>query len=439
MRRRAGTGWAAEVREYILVLLVAMVITFMLAPVCRSMALRSGAVAIVRDRDVHARPIPYFGGLAMLGGVAVAFVLASSLPFLGKHRVVTNDSYTILLAAAIICGVGVLDDIFDLPALTKAAGQVLAAGVAVMGGVQILWIPLPGQIYSLDSASSIAITVFLIFLCVNAINFVDGLDGLAAGVVAIGALAFFGYTYFLTVEQDLVRATTSSLVTVALCGACLGYLPHNFYPARMFMGDSGSMLLGLLLATSAISLTGQIDPASIADTGGLLATLLPLILPVAVIALPLLDLVLAYVRRTWKGRWWFLPDKGHLHHRLLQRGHSQTRAVLLMYGWTAVVAFGIILIASIPSWWTALLVVVILVTLSVVTLQRRPLPPTQVSAPAAEAAAAGEATAAAAPVLPVATLPAPVPPVPAPPVGVPSAPGPGTIPPAAGSGRKATP
>ena len=114
----------------------------------------------------------------------------------------------------------------------------------------------------------IAITVFFIVLCSNAVNFVDGLDGLATGVVGIGALAFFAYSYLLTVNQDLTRATTSSLITVAIAGACLGFLPHNFFPARMFMGDSGAMLLGLLLATSTISLTGQIDTSQLTTAAG---------------------------------------------------------------------------------------------------------------------------------------------------------------------------
>jgi len=340
-------------REYILILLVAAAATFLAAPACRSLALRTGALAKVRDRDVHARPVPYFGGLAMLCGVTVAFLLATNLPFLGRHSPVRSDSFAILLAGAVICAVGVLDDLIELPAWAKAAGQVLAAGVAVVSGVRMLWIPLPGQIVALDQGSGIAITVFLIFVCVNAINFVDGLDGLAAGVVAIGALAFFTYSYILAVEQDLVRATTASLVTVAIAGVCLGYLPHNFFPARMFMGDSGAMLLGLLLATSTISLTGQIDPASLSDTGGVLTAYLPVVLPVAILALPVLDLVLAYVRRTMAGRWWFRPDKQHLHHRLLQRGHSQPRAVLLMYLWTALLSFGAIAVGLASLWWVA--------------------------------------------------------------------------------------
>ena len=148
--------------------------------------------------------------------------------------------------------------------------------------------------------------------------------------------------------QDLARATTSSLITVAIAGVCLGFLPHNFFPARMFMGDSGAMLLGLLLATSTISLTGQIDSSQLAGRG-IVPTVLPLVLPLAILALPFLDLMLAFVRRTYAGRWWFVADKQHLHHRLLERGHSQRRAVLLMYIWSALVSSGVIVLGLVRT------------------------------------------------------------------------------------------
>jgi UDP-GlcNAc:undecaprenyl-phosphate GlcNAc-1-phosphate transferase len=270
----------------------------------------------------------------------------------------------------------VLDDLYDLSALTKFTGQVLAAGIAVALGVKMLWIPLPGETVALSSSASVAITVFFIVLCSNAVNFVDGLDGLATGVVGIGALAFFAYSYLLTVTEGLTRATTSSLITVAIAGACLGFLPHNFFPARMFMGDSGAMLLGLLLATSTISLTGQIDTSQLTDeSGGLIPTVLPLVLPLAILALPFLDLVLAFIRRTYAGRWWFVADKQHLHHRLLERGHSQRRAVLLMYVWSALVSFGVIALGLVPArtqWAVVAVVLVLAVVLLVLTLGRAP-------------------------------------------------------------------
>ncbi len=171
--------------------------------------------------------------------------------------------------------------------------------------------------------------------------------------------AFFVSAYLLSFEQDLVRATTSSLITVGLVGICLGFLPHNVHRARMFMGDSGSMLLGFLLATSMISLTGQLDPSRIAQGGNsLVSAWLPLLLPLAAMALPGIDLVSAYVRRTLAGRLWFHPDKQHLHHRMLQLGHGQRGAVALLWLWSAVISFGIVVWGLADGWWGGLVLLI---------------------------------------------------------------------------------
>jgi len=365
------------VREYLLVLTISAAVTYLMSGLCRRIALRTGALAKVRDRDVHTIEMPYFGGVAMLAGVTVGILISWQLPFLGGQATVHHDSLAVLVAAAVICLVGVLDDLFELPPLAKFAGQVLGAGIAVALGVKMLWIPLPGQIIALNASASVAITVFFIVLCSNAVNFVDGLDGLATGVVGIGALAFFAYSYALTVTEHLTRATTSSLITVAIAGACVGFLPHNFFPARMFMGDSGAMLLGLLLATSTISLTGQIDTSQLQDVRrGLVPTVLPLVLPLAILALPFLDLVLAFVRRTYAGKWWFVADKQHLHHRLLERGHSQRRAVMLMYIWSSLVSFGVIVLGLVRTerqWAVVAGVALCALVLLLVTLGR-PVP-----------------------------------------------------------------
>lgn len=342
----AAPNHGSAMREYLLVMLAAVAATYLLVGLCRRIAIRLGIQAQIRERDVHTRPTPYLGGVAMLGGVAVAFLLASMMPFLGRHEVVTRDSLGILAAGAVICVVGVVDDIIDLPAVAKIAGQVLAAGIVVLNGVRLYWISLPNQIIALDQLTSTLVTVVFIFMCVNAINLMDGLDGLAAGVVAIGASALFTYTYLLAREQNLVVATTASLIAVATVGVCLGFLPHNFHRAKIFMGDAGAMLLGLLLACSSLSFTGQIDSGSLNPrTAGILPSWLPLVLPFAIVALPLFDLVAAYVRRTWQGRWWFVADKQHLHHRLLKLGHSMVNAVVVLYLWTAVIAYGVILLA----------------------------------------------------------------------------------------------
>ncbi len=336
-------------RVYLLVGLVAAAVTYLLSGLARRLAFRFNAVAKVRDRDVHTRPVPYFGGISMWFGLAAAFLVATKLPWLGGFPAVTHDAGAVLLAGGVICAVGVLDDLFELNALAKIAGQLLAAGIAVVNGVKVFWIPLPDAIISLDDGSSIVVTLVLIFVAVNAINLIDGLDGLAAGVVAIGAGAFFVYAYLLAWDQELVRATTASLVTVATVGICLGFLPYNLHRARMFMGDSGSMLLGFLLVTSMISLTGQLDPSRLNAFGAnTAAAYLPLLLPLAVMALPFLDLVMAYVRRTLAGKLWYQADKQHLHHRMLNLGHSHRGAVALLWLWSAVVAYGVVLIGLYP-------------------------------------------------------------------------------------------
>lgn len=362
-------------REYLLILLVAAGVTYLLGGLCRRLAFRFNAVAMVRDRDVHTKPIPYFGGIAMLAGLSAAFLVAGQMPWLGKFELVSHDTRAVLLAGAVICFVGVVDDMVELNALAKIAGQILAAGIAVINGVKVYWIPLPDTIISLDDATSVVVTVVLIFFCVNAINLIDGLDGLAAGVVAIGAGAFFTYAYLLSYEQELVRATTSSLVTMATVGVCLGFLPYNVHKARMFMGDSGAMLLGFLLATAMISLTGQLDPSQInAEGSGLLNAYLPLVLPVAVMAFPFGDLFLAYIRRTMAGKLWYQADKQHLHHRMLGLGHSHRRAVFLFWLWSALLAFGAVVIGITASPWAIAGFVAGIAVASWLTWGRRQLP-----------------------------------------------------------------
>ena len=208
----------------------------------------------------------------------------------------------------------------------------------VLQGVQLLWLPFNG-VTVLDYNSSVILTVLLIVVTVNAINFIDGLDGLAAGIIGIGSLAFFAFAYLLSVDRGIDRATTAALLSAVLAGICAGFLPHNFNPARIFMGDSGSMLSGLLLSASVITLTGKIDPYAVGDAA-LLPVLMPLLLPFAVLAVPLIDLLLAVVRRTRARRSPFAPDKEHLHHRLLEIGHSQRQAVLIMYLWAGALAVG---------------------------------------------------------------------------------------------------
>jgi len=334
------------VREYILCLVAAAAVTYLLTPLARELAKKWKVMAPVRDRDVHDTPTPLLGGLAMVGGLLAGGILASKLPMMSAVFDSGRTPLALLSGVAIIVALGVVDDKWGLDAPTKLAGQVLAAGVMAFQGIAIIWLPIGGT-FVLDPLTSVLFTVLIVVISINAINFVDGLDGLAAGIVLVAAGAFFGYAYLLSVESGLDRATLATLVSVLLVGMTVGFLPHNYTPARIFMGDTGSMLLGLLLAAGTITLSGQVDPSAL-TTGALLPTLLPIALPVAVMAIPLVDLLLAVIRRTRAGRNPFAPDKQHLHHRLLEMGHSQGRAVLLMYAWTGLVAGTAVAVAFVP-------------------------------------------------------------------------------------------
>jgi UDP-GlcNAc:undecaprenyl-phosphate/decaprenyl-phosphate GlcNAc-1-phosphate transferase len=358
------------VREYLLCLLAAAAVTYVTVPLARTFAIRWGALAEVRDRDVHDRPTPRLGGLAMAAGLLAGLFLASKLPLMSA---VFDDGARVPLAllsgAFIIVVLGLIDDRWGLAAPTKLAGQVLAASVMALQGITIIWLPFAGTLV-LDPVTSVLLTVLVVLVCINAINMVDGLDGLAAGIVGVAALAFFAYSYLLSVEIGFERATMATLISAVLAGMCLGFLPHNVFPARIFMGDTGSMLLGLLLAAGIITLSGQVDPSAI-EGGTLLPALLPILLPLAVMAVPLLDLGLAVVRRTRRGRSPFAPDKQHMHHRLLEVGHSQGRAVLLMYGLAAVIAGTAVALAFVPVGYALIILGVGIAVLSFAVLQPR--------------------------------------------------------------------
>ncbi|MFD7920037.1 MraY family glycosyltransferase [Streptomyces sp. NPDC059740] len=337
------------VREYLLTLCVTAAVTYLLTGPVRKFAIAAGAMPEIRARDVHREPTPRLGGIAMFGGLCAGLLIASHLTNLSSVFETSHEPRALLSGAALIWVLGVLDDKWGVDALIKLGGQMIAAGVMVLQGLTILWIPVPGVgTVALTPIQGTLLTVALVVITINAVNFVDGLDGLASGMVCLAACAFFLYTYRLWYGYGVQQAAPATLFAVVLMGMCLGFLPHNMHPARIFMGDSGSMLIGLVLAAGAVSVTGQVDPDVLrAQVGGsrevvhaMVPVWIPLLLPLTIIALPVADLVLAIVRRTWAGQSPFAADRGHLHHRLLQIGHSHSRAVLIMYFWTALIAFG---------------------------------------------------------------------------------------------------
>lgn len=335
-------------REYLLVCLTSAAVTFLLTGLIRVFAIRTGAVAYPRRRDVHLTPIPRMGGVAMYGGVLGGMFLANNLPALSRGFDYTNDAMAVVLAGGLITLVGALDDRFELDSLTKLAGQVTAAGILVLMGLQwfMFWVPwggdsaTVGQLLVLNSNQGQLLTVLLTVAMVNAMNFVDGLDGLASGIGLIAASATCAFCLGLLQDKGGdVTAYPPALIAATIAGACLGFLPYNFQPARIFMGDSGSMLIGMMLAAASTTASGKMDYTRF-ETKDALGLLSPLLVVAAVLFVPLLDLILAVVRRTRAGRSPFHADKMHLHHRLLELGHSQRRAVLLIYLWAGVLAFG---------------------------------------------------------------------------------------------------
>jgi UDP-GlcNAc:undecaprenyl-phosphate GlcNAc-1-phosphate transferase len=345
------------IREYLLVGLSAAVVTFLITGVVRRLAIRAGAIAVPRGRDVHTVPIPRLGGVAIYLGVVAGVFVAMQLPVLRRAFDYSSETVAVLVAGGLIVLVGALDDRFGLDALTKLAGQATAAGVLVLMGVQWTAIYLPwggsggstGSLLLLGQDQGVLITVFLCVVLINAMNFVDGLDGLAAGIGTIAAVATCAFALGLLGQQNGdVNAYPPALIAAVLAGACAGFLPHNFQPARLFMGDSGSMFIGLTLAAATTTASGRTNYSTTGSTGAL-ALLTPLIVVAAVVFVPLLDLLMAVIRRTRAGTSPFAPDKMHLHHRLLEIGHSQRRAVLLIYLWAGVLAFGAVALALIDN------------------------------------------------------------------------------------------
>jgi UDP-GlcNAc:undecaprenyl-phosphate GlcNAc-1-phosphate transferase len=332
------------IREYLLVGLTTAVLTFLCTGLVRRLAIRWGAVAHPRQRDVHTVPIPRMGGLAMYIGVCGGMLLAHQLPVLRRAFDYSLDPVAVLLGGGLIMVIGMLDDRYELDSLTKFAGQTTCAGILVLLGLQwiLVWVPWGGigpggSLLILDQNQGAILTVLLVVTMVNAMNFVDGLDGLAAGVGFISAVATCAFSlHLLDQSGGDVSYYPPALIAATLAGACLGFLPHNFQPAKIFMGDSGSMLLGLMMAAASTSASGRVTP----DGTETIALLSPLLVVAAVLFVPVLDLLMAVVRRTRKGLSPFHADKMHLHHRLLEIGHSQRRAVLLIYLWAAVLAFG---------------------------------------------------------------------------------------------------
>jgi UDP-GlcNAc:undecaprenyl-phosphate GlcNAc-1-phosphate transferase len=322
--------------DYILVFLVAFGVTLIGTPLARWLAVRCKVVVEPDARRVHLVATPMLGGLAMLAGVLAAFGAATQID--GFDAVFTAPSVPlgVVLGAVLMCGLGTIDDIRPVSPPAKTAGMVLAGSVLSLLGVSIVFLRIPfAGILSVSTDLAPLLTVIWVLGMANAVNLIDGLDGLAAGIVAIAAGAFFMYAYRLSGANVLNPENPSALTAVIVVGICLGFLPLNFHPAKIFMGDGGALMLGLLMAASTVLVGGQAnDPYS----GQVFFFYAPLAIPFFVMGVPILDTAFAIIRRASKRSGLSEADKGHLHHRLMRLGHGQRRSVLILWLWTALLS-----------------------------------------------------------------------------------------------------
>jgi UDP-GlcNAc:undecaprenyl-phosphate/decaprenyl-phosphate GlcNAc-1-phosphate transferase len=365
-------------RDYLYILIIAAAVTYLLTPLVRRGSIAIKAQHAPRDRDVHEKPTPLLGGIAMYFGLAVGLLVAERLTYLQQAFPSSRTVDGLLLAGGLLVLVGAVDDRWGLGVISRLASQIAAGGILIWSGAYLPWIPLPGGTpFLLEPDLSYTLTILIVVVTINAVNFIDGLDGLAAGVVGISAVAYLVYSYNLTNSVGVSPLSVAAAVSAVLAGMCLGFLPHNFSPARIFMGDSGAYLLGMLLAYGPISSTASLDPYVLVNYShrhpiNRFGTILPLLVPVAIMIIPYADLLLAVVRRTLAGKSPFAADGMHLHHRLLDMGHSKRQSVLLMYLWATLFSGTVVGLSVIHTSliWLTLATVGIMAVLLLATMPR---------------------------------------------------------------------
>jgi UDP-GlcNAc:undecaprenyl-phosphate/decaprenyl-phosphate GlcNAc-1-phosphate transferase len=363
------------VRDHLLVGLIAAVVTALVAPFVAWLARRMGAVGWragespeERPDDAGLLPVPTLGGLAMFAGLVVALAVAAPLEAFEELFTATSEPLGIILGVTLIVMLGALDDLFDLSALLKLAGQILAATVVAVLGIQLQYFWLPGiGLLALSADLGLVLTVIFLVAFVNVVNLVDGLDGLAAGVVGIGATSFLLYV-LAGGGGAAIRLSSATLLATVTLGVSAGFLIHNWYPARLFMGDTGSMMLGLVLGSASIAHVGRSSLPSAAE----LVASVPLLVPLVVLAVPVLDTMLTVARRLLSDRPVTRADLGHLHHRLVAAGHSHRRAVTLLYLWSIAAGFAVVGPLYLPAPVVAAVLLVVVLAATGFTLAAMP-------------------------------------------------------------------
>lgn len=316
---------------------MAAVVTWVATFAVRRLTVRFALIVVPDERRVHETPTPTIGGAAMYMGMLVSLAVASRLPGLRAVFQGSSEPVGLVLAATVIFTVGLVDDVRDVSPPAKMSGQVLAGTVLYFAGISMLFfkVPLLGTTLSLSPALVAVMTVVWVVGMANAVNFIDGLDGLATGIVAIASLAFFFYSHQLVRIGSVTAGNSGPLIAVVVFGMCLGFLPHNFHPAKIFMGDAGAMLLGLMMAATTMAVVGQTSNGFSGRTYFFYA---PIFIPFFILGIPMLDTAFAIIRRAGRRSNLATADKNHLHHRLMRLGHGQTRAVLILWAWTALLS-----------------------------------------------------------------------------------------------------
>jgi len=325
-----------DLGSFLLIGAVAALVTFATTPLVGMLARRQGWVYLPNDRTVHQSPLPDIGGMAMYVGLLAAMLTAWLLDAFDVMFASNSEPIGVLIAATIIYVVGFIDDIRGLSPPAKVAGTVLAGLALVQFGVVMYAFRLPffdGPILLAQEWRPL-VTVLWLLGITQAINLIDGLDGLAAGIVAIGAGAFFLYSQELIDSDVLDVRNIGPLVAIIAVGVCIGFLPHNFNPARIMMGDGGALLLGLLLAVATSVVGGRADSFNQEFIGQTYFFLAPLAIPLLILGVPIFDLAFAIFRRATSRRSLSTADKGHLHHRLMDLGHGHRRSVVILWTWT---------------------------------------------------------------------------------------------------------
>jgi UDP-GlcNAc:undecaprenyl-phosphate GlcNAc-1-phosphate transferase len=325
---------------YLFIGLIAALVTFVSTPFVVKLATRMNWVVEPDERRVHKVPTPDVGGIAMFLGFIVALAIAWQM---GRFSPVFNNNSEplgVLLAAVVIFATGLVDDIREISSPAKVTGTVIAGLVLVYFGATMFYFRVPFlDVFVLSNDWIPLITILWLMGMSQAVNLIDGLDGLAAGIVAIAAASFFLYSRRLDDLGALAQPNMGPLIAIIALGVCLGFLPHNFNPAKIFMGDSGALFLGLLMAVSTSVVGGRADPDSQTYTPGQTYFFLaPLFIPLFILGVPILDTLFAIIRRAVKRQGVATADKGHLHHRLMNLGHGQRRSVLILWLWTTILS-----------------------------------------------------------------------------------------------------